>query len=94
LAPVPCPPPPGAGVGVGVGGTGVGVGGTGVPLPGTFHPAVCSHCSIVFHHGVEPDHDGRPGSVAAPAAVGHTTAAAMSVTHAILTRRLHAGIPR
>jgi hypothetical protein len=53
-----------------------------------------SHCSMVFHHGVALVHDGSPGSVSAPAAAGHTTAAAASVTHAILSRRVHAGTLR
>jgi hypothetical protein len=76
----------GVGVGVGVGdGVGVGVG------VGVFHPTVSSHCSRFFHQGVLSVHDGRPGSVAAPAAAGDTTAAAASVTHTSLNRRVRAG---
>jgi hypothetical protein len=71
-------------------GDGVGVG-VGKPPVGNFDPIVSSHCSMVFDQGVAPVHDGSPGSVAAPAAAGHTTAAAASVTHAIFSRRLHAG---
>jgi hypothetical protein len=69
------------GVGVGVA-DGVGVDG---------FPTVSSHCCTLFHQGVLSVHDGRPGSVAAPAAAGHTTAAAASVTHTNLNRRVHAG---
>jgi hypothetical protein len=74
------------GVGVGVGdGVGVGVG------VGSCHPTLSSHCSTLFHQGVLCVHDGRPGSVAAPAAAGDTTAAAASVTHTSVNRRVHAG---
>jgi hypothetical protein len=43
---------------------------------------------------VVPFEDGSPGSVAAPAAAGHTMAATASVTLAILSRRVHVGVLR